>query len=560
MSDLRRAMALLELEPRRVLLAILAGVATLGSALTLAGLSAWLIIRAWEMPPVLDLTVAVVAVRALGISRGIFRYLERIATHDTALRGTTAARAGLYRRLAEGDPAAAAGLARGDLLARTGADVDALGDVVVRALVPIAVAAVLGVAAVVTVGVIAPAAGAILAGALLVAGVVAPRASARAAARADADGDAERTRFTETAVTVLDHAAELRVAGRLGTTTRRARTANIASVRATDRSAVPAAFADAAAPLALGAAVLGSLLVGIVAIGSGPDTIAVTTLGILVLLPLSAFEATEPLPGAAKTLSRARLAATRIVELLDRAERPVPHGTASADGPGGLRATGLRSAWPGGVVTEAVDVDVEPGARIAIVGASGSGKTTTLMTLAGLLPPAAGSVTLDGVDLADLDPAALRRRVGFFAEDAHVFDTSILENLRVARGDVAEAEAHAVLAAVGLGGWVASLPDGVHTSLQAGARAVSGGQRRRLLLARALLSPATVLLLDEPAEHLDATDAAHLQRQLLDRSSGLVDPGRAVVLVTHQLPDDTAADRVLHVRVGSEAGPGTEVG
>ncbi len=125
MKDLRRAMGLLELEPRRVLLAVLAGVATLGSALLLAGLSAWLIVRAWQMPPVLDLTVAVVAVRALGISRGLFRYFERLATHETALHGTTSARANLYRRLADGDPAAALGLGRGDLLARTGADVDA---------------------------------------------------------------------------------------------------------------------------------------------------------------------------------------------------------------------------------------------------------------------------------------------------------------------------------------------------------------------------------------------------------------------------------------------------
>ena len=107
MGDLRRAMALLELEPRRVLVAVAAGVATLGAALLLSGLSAWLIIRAWQMPPVLDLTVAVVAVRALGISRGLFRYCERLATHDVALRGTIAARAGLYRRLAAGDPAIA---------------------------------------------------------------------------------------------------------------------------------------------------------------------------------------------------------------------------------------------------------------------------------------------------------------------------------------------------------------------------------------------------------------------------------------------------------------------
>ncbi len=547
MKDLRRAMALLELEPRRVLLAVLAGVATLGSALLLAGLSAWLIVRAWEMPPVLDLTVAVVAVRALGISRGLFRYFERLATHETALRGTTSARANLYRRLADGDPAAALGVGRGDLLARTGADVDALGDVVVRALVPIAVAAVLSLAAVVTLTVIAPAAGAVLAAALLVAGLFAPWLSARAAARADADANAARTRFTEDAVTVLDHAAELRVAGRLDTLTRRARAANVASVRATDRSAVPAAFADAAAPLAVGASVLGALLVGIAVFGSGPAAMSPTTLGILVLLPLSAFEATAVLPAAAQTLNRARLAAGRITEMLDRADRTVPHGIEPADGPGRLRAVGLRGGWPGGPSTEPVDLDLRPGCRVAIVGGSGSGKTTVLMTLAGLLAPRGGVVTLDGVDLADIDPAALRRKIGFFAEDAHLFDTSILENLRVARGDVDEDEALAALGAVGLGEWVDGLPQGVHTVLGAGARTVSGGQRRRLLLARALLSPARILLLDEPTEHLDDESADLMQRLLLDRDARLVGPERTVVVVTHRLPADTAADLVVRV-------------
>jgi len=541
-------MALLELEPRRVFLAVVAGVATLGSALLLAGLSAWLIVRAWEMPPVLDLTVAVVAVRALGISRGLFRYVERLATHETALRGMTAARSNLYRRLADGDPAAAAGLGRGDLLTRTGADVDALGDVVVRALVPIAVAAVLSLAAVVTLTVIAPAAGVILAVALVVAGVLAPWLSARAAARADADASAARSRFTEDSVTVLDHAAELRVAGRLETLARRARAANVASVRATDRSAVPAAFADAATPLAIGASVLGALLVGITVFGSGPASMSPTTLGILVLLPLSAFEATAVLPAAAQTLNRARLAAHRIVDLLDRADRPSPHGTEPADGPGRLRAADLRSGWPGGPSTEPADLDLVPGSRVAIVGGSGSGKTTLLMTLAGLLTPRGGTVTLDGTDLADIEPDALRRRIGFFAEDAHLFDTSILENLRVARGDIDPEEARTLLDAVGLGEWVDGLPEGVDTVLGAGARTVSGGQRRRILLARALASPARILLLDEPTEHLDDETAEHLQRQLLDRDAGLVEPGRSVVVVTHRLPRDTAADLVVRVQ------------
>ncbi|MFZ2173440.1 MAG: thiol reductant ABC exporter subunit CydC [Rhodococcus sp. (in: high G+C Gram-positive bacteria)] len=548
-DPLVRALPLLDLQPGRVLRAVAAGVATLGSALALAAISAWLITRAWQMPPVLDLSVAVVAVRALGISRGVFRYLERLATHDTALRGTTSARTQLYQRLADGDPAASAGLRRGELLARTGADVDALGDVVVRALVPIAVSAVLAVAAVGILAVISPVAALILAVALAVSGVAAPALSARAARTAEADSADARSRFSEDTVTALDHAAELRVAGRLEQTVARAVEAEETAVRSTDRAAAPSAFADAATPLAVGAGVIGSLLVGTTLYSSG--TMSPMALGILVLLPLSAFEATTALPAAAIALTRARIASRRILALLDAAAAVTERGDRTLDGPAHLRASGLRCGWPGGAATPALDLDLPPGARVAIVGGSGAGKTTTLMTVAGLLPPVSGTVCADGVELRRVTPADLRRKVGFFAEDAHLFDTSVLENLRVARGDVQEPEALDVLISVGLADWVSGLPEGLNTSLDGGARAVSGGQRRRLLLARALLSPARVLLLDEPTEHLDADAGAELLRSLLARDGGLVSPDRTVVVVTHQLPDDTDADQVIRVEIAA---------
>lgn len=534
--DLRRALELLELRPARVVMSVAAGVATLGSALTLAAVSAWLITRAWQMPPVLDLTVAVVAVRALGISRGIFRYLERLATHDTALRGTTSARTRLYERLAAGNPAAAAGLRRGDLMSRTGNDVDVLGDVVVRAIVPIFVSIVLAIAAVVVLAFVSTAAALILLLALVVAGVLAPYWAARSAVIAESEGISARAEFSETAVRALDHAGELRVAGRLDETLRDAAEANRASVKARDRAALPAAFADAALPLSIGAAVLGSLLVGISLYGSTGGTAGGMTpmaLAIIVLVPLSAFEATSALPGAAIALTRARISASRIVELLDAADEAAPQTVNDLDSlTDRVTATNLRCGWPGSSSTTVpVDLDVGPGARVAIVGPSGIGKSTFLMTLAGLLPPISGTVEGSGAR--------------FFAEDAHLFDTSILENLRVARGDVQSDEALEALDRVGLGAWISSLPDGIDTPLVGGAQAVSGGQRRRILLARALLSDAPILLLDEPTEHLDDDGGAQLLRRLLDRSDGIVDGNRAVVVVTHQLPVDTRADLVL---------------
>src|SRR5699024_10417078 len=139
--------------------------------------------------------------------------------------------------------------------------------------------------------------------------------------------------------------------------------------------------------------------------------------------------------------------------------------------------------------------------------------------------------------LADRWPAdLLRARIGFFGEDGHLFATTVLENLRVARGDLSADHARRVLTDVGLGPWLAELPGGVDTVLVGGAEAVSGGQRRRLLLARALVSPAQVLLLDEPTEHLDDASGAALQRALLDPDSALVPPETTVLVVSHRLP------------------------
>ena len=546
-DPLVRALRLLEVRPRRLALAVAAGVASLGSALALAGVAAWLIARAWQMPPILDLSVAVVAVRALGISRGVFRYLERLASHDTAFRGAVNARSAIYRRLAAGEPAAVTGMRRGMLLTRTGDDVETVAAVVVRAVVPIAVAVVLAIAAVGLLASISGLAAVILAGALALSGIVAPVLASRAARSAEEDAMASAADYAVHAVTTLDHAAELRVAGRLGEVVGSARSASVLAAAASDRAARGNALAAAATPLAIGASVVGSLLIGLALYGPGggsPGGMTPMALAVLVLVPLAAFEAVAPLPAAAQALTRARIAARRVVSLVDRA------GVAVEQGQGDttdwvVRARRLRSGWPDGKSTAPIDLDLARGARVAVVGASGAGKTTLLMTLAGLLEPVEGRITLDGKDLRDIAPDAVRRRVTFFAEDAHLFDTTLLENLRVARGSLTELEAEDALRSVGLGEWLDGLAAGVETVLVGGDRAVSGGQRRRILLARAIVSPADVLLLDEPTEHLDAREGAELLRRLLDRGSGLLERRRTVVVVTHQLPSDSRPDQVI---------------
>jgi ATP-binding cassette subfamily C protein CydC len=149
-----------------------------------------------------------------------------------------------------------------------------------------------------------------------------------------------------------------------------------------------------------------------------------------------------------------------------------------------------------------------------------------------------GQVLLDGIELNQLNDTELHSTVSFFAEDAHIFATTVRDNLLVARGDCRDDELAAALDAVGLGAWLASLPDGLSTVLEGGAEAVSAGQRRRLLLARAVISPARVVLLDEPTEHLDATDAERVLEDLLAPASRLMGQDRTVLVATHHVPND----------------------
>jgi ATP-binding cassette subfamily C protein CydC len=568
-DPLRRVLPLLEVRPVKVAAAIGLGVLALACAIGLAAVAAWLVARAAQMPPVLTLSVAVVAVRAFGIGRGVLRYCERLASHDVALRGMAALRANLYDRLAADDRPVT--VRRGELLARIGQDVDDVGDVVVRSIVPAGVAVVTSLGSVILVGVLLPAAGAALALCLVLAGVVTPWLAARAAARTEARGAAARGEVTALSLEILEESAPLRVSGRFGARLADLNAADARLSAVADDGARTSGLAAALGALAQGLAVLASIALGIPATLSG--ALSVEALSVIVLTPLAVFEATAGLPAAAVQLHRSREAARRLLELLPDADAvadvggvrvtPVSGGAVEspADGPADngmlLVLDDVAAGWSEGAprtVVEGVSLTLRPGSVVALAGPSGVGKTTLLMTAAGLLPPREGcmggrsaerqEVGIPSDRSSDILPTtqtAPRTRL-FVAEDGHVFDTSVLENLRVARGDVTAAEARGALEAVGLGDWLAALPDGLDTVVGTDAAAVSGGERRRLLVARALLAPAEVLLVDEPAEHLDGATADALVRALADHARG---SGRAVLLATHRLTPLAAADEVL---------------
>lgn len=587
-DPLVRALVALDPDPRRVLLAVAAGTAALGCAVGLMATSAWLIARAAEHPPVLYLQVAVVATRAFGIGRGVLRYSERLVGHDVALRGVAALRERLYVRLAAADPATAAGLRRGDLLARVGADVDALADLVVRSLLPFAVSVVTALASAALVAWLLPPAGLVVGAGLAVAALVAPWLAAVGARRAERGAAQARSDSSAEVLTLLDGVAELTVAGAVPARVERLRGLDAVLARRLDEAAGPAAAAVGLSTLATGLAMVAALVLGIQAVTGG--TLRHVLLAVVTLTPLAAAEAVTGLPAAATGIVRARAAAERVLALLDAPaaataatgtsegdRRGVADGSAPEDPDGAaagpatgtaiprphLVADGLACGWPGAEpVLTGFDLDLTPGRRVAVTGGSGCGKTTLLLTLAGLLPPRAGRLRVaagagaPGVDLADVAPATVRRTVSFTAEDAHVFTTTVRENLRVARPDADDAELDAALDRAGLAAWRAGLADGLDTLLGSGGAGVSGGEHRRLLLARAFLVGAGVLLLDEPGEHLDPATADDLLRDVLGAGRAAAS-GPAVVVVTHRLAPLAAADEVVVLDAGRVAARGT---
>ena len=544
-ATIRRLMLITDVRRSRLALAALLGVLTILFGVGLMGTAGYLISRAAEHPAVLSLTAAIVGVRFFGLARPLARYLERLASHDVALRSLGRARAQVYEAVEPLAPAQLEDVRRGDLLSRFVGDVDSLQNLYLRGLEPPLVALIAGTASVVVAALFLPAAGLVLAVGLLVGGIAVPVAASSVSRRSAARYAQARGALSAELVETLAGGAELAAFGlerdRIATMQR----ADSRLVRISRRAALADGLGDGLRLLVTGLTVVGVLAVAVQAHAEGRlDRVLIA---MLALLSLAAFEAVQPLTESFRELQTTAAAGRRVLDLTDRAPRivdpaqPLPAPIA----PFAIELDNVQARYSADErpALDCFSLRLEPGQRVVLLGPSGAGKTTIVRLLLRFIDPERGRVTLAGEDLRRYRQEDVRSVIAVAGQDAHLFSASIRDNLRLARPEATDDDLARALRSARILDWVLSLPDGLDTLVGEEGRELSGGQRQRIVLARALLTEAPVLVLDEPTAHLDPPTAKRLVQDVFAAAGD-----RTVLLITHRPEGVDRADEVVVLR------------
>jgi len=552
----RRLLALLAGTRARLAAATLAGAGTVAAGVGLMATGAYLIVRAGEHPAILELTVAIVGVRFFGISRAVLRYLERLSGHDAALHLVARLRTRAFAAVERLTPAGLEEERAGDLLSRLTEDLEEIEQALLRALLPLAVTGLTILGAGAVAWALLPAAGYAVAGGLAVTTAAAGAAALAAGRLRTGRLAAARAELAAVVVDLVEGAAEAAVHG-----------------RAPDLLAAAAAADARLTRLARGAAWVDGLGSGLVALGSGlclwlvtrvgveaaaAGTLDPVLLGALALLALAAFEPVAALPHGLLRLDDGAAAAARL-EALERRPDPAPDPAGPGPRPAGprleLRRACLRHRSGGPWALQGVDLILEPGRRVALVGESGAGKSSVAQALLRFRDLDDGAYLVGGIDARALAGADIRRLVGLAGEEAYLTAGSLADNLRVADPGATPAAVARALAAARLDSWVAALPAGLDTPVGPGGAEVSGGERRRLSLARALLAGFPILIADEPTAGLDPPAAAAVVAALAATGAD-----HGLLLITHgaegleQMDEILVLDRGRVVERGAHAG------
>lgn len=550
---MRRLLAFLAGSRGRLAGATAAGAGTVAAGVGLLATGAYLIVRAGEHPGVLELTVAIVGVRFFGISRAVLRYLERLSAHDAALRLVSRLRTRAFAAVERLTPAGLEQDRAGDLLLRLTTDLEQLEQALVRGLLPIAITILTVLGAGAAAWALLPEAGYALAGALAVTAVAAG-AAALAAGRAQAGWlAAARAGLAASAIDLVEGAAEAAVYGRSAGLLAEAEAADGTLTRLSRRAAWVSGAGSGLVALGSGICLWMVTRAGLDAVAAG--TMDRVLLGALALLAVAAFEPVALLPHGLLRLPEGLAAAGRLADLEERPD-PVPEPAQPGPSPAGarleLRDASLRHRPDGPWALRRVDLTLGPGHKVALVGESGAGKSTVAQALLRWRDLDEGEYLVGGVDARRLPGAAVRRLVGLAAEDAALVEGTLADNLLLGRPGATPDEVREALVGARLDRWAGSLPQGLATRIGPGGDEVSGGERRRISLARALLAGFPVLVADEPTAGLDPEAAAGVVAALLAAGED-----RGLLLITHGAEGLEEMDEVVVLDRGRVVERGT---
>lgn len=546
-----------------IVTALALGTATVGASVGLMGTAAWLIATAALHPSIADLQIAVVGVRFFGVSRGVFRYLERMVSHDLTFKFLAGLRVWFIESLAPLAPARMLNRSVADLVDRAVSDIETLQSFTIRVLSPPLVALAVGLGVCCFMMWFSPVAAVTFALFFFLAGAVVPLMTSIVATSEGQRSASLRAGLGEAVVDFVQGLPELMVFHR--SRPHRLRIAEIKRklAEAERSSAVIDALTTGAGVLLTHLTAVCILIVGIPLVRSG--RLSGIMLAVLCLVAVAAFEAATPLPQAVRYLHHHVASARRLFEILDARPSVKPPRIPStprwvrpkAQSPSlvfqGLSLTYPEAPYP--AITN-LDLEIEAGTRVAIVGPSGAGKTTLAHLVQRFWDPGGGRILVDGSDIRQVDLDNLRRSIGLVSQNTFLFSGTIAGNLLLARPSASRGELEAACRTAELESTLAKLPEGLDTWIGELGRRLSGGQRQRLSVARTLLQRPAVLILDEPTAQLDGPTALVLLRHVFQAFEGTT-----TLHITHRLAMMERYDTIVVLDEGRmvQQGPHSEL-